>query len=142
VYASTAPEKFATFFFSLYDDATSLLTYVNAGHLPPILVRGGLASTLDTNGMVVGAFPFASYNESRLELQRGDLLVLYTDGITEPENEYGEDFGEQRLRELLVANADRDGAEITAEVMDAVRRWTAFPDELQDDMTLLVLRKL
>jgi sigma-B regulation protein RsbU (phosphoserine phosphatase) len=142
VYASTAPEKFATFFFSLYDDATSQLTYVNAGHLPPILVRGGLASTLDTNGMVVGAFPFASYNESRLELQRGDLLVLYTDGITEPENEYGEDFGEQRLRELLVANADRDGAEITAEVMDAVRRWTAFPDELQDDMTLLVLRKL
>ena len=118
------------------------MTYVNAGHLPPILVRRGQASTLDTNGMVVGAFPFASYNESRLELQRGDLLVLYTDGITEPENEYGEDFGEQRLRELLVDNADRDGAEITAEVMDAVRRWTAFPDELQDDMTLLVLRKL
>jgi sigma-B regulation protein RsbU (phosphoserine phosphatase) len=142
VYASTAPEKFATFFFSLYDDGTSQLTYVNAGHLPPILVRRGQASTLDTNGMVVGAFPFASYNESRLELQRGDLLVLYTDGITEPENEYGEDFGEQRLRELLVDNADRDGAEITAEVMDAVRRWTAFPDELQDDMTLLVLRKL
>ena len=52
--------------------------------------------------------------------------MLYTDGITEPENEYGEDFGEQRLRELLVGNADRDGAEITAEVVDAVRRWTAF----------------
>jgi sigma-B regulation protein RsbU (phosphoserine phosphatase) len=142
VYASTAPEKFATFFFSLYDDTTSQLTYVNAGHLPPILVRSGQASTLDTNGMVVGAFPFARYNESRLELRGGDLLVLYTDGITEPENEYGEDFGEKRLRELLVANADREGAEITAAVVDAVRRWTAFPDELQDDMTLLVLRKL
>lgn len=142
VYASTAPEKYATFFFSLYDDRTSQLTYVNAGHLPPILVRNGQASTLDTNGMVVGAFPFARYTESRLELCSGDLLALYTDGITEPENEYGEDFGEKRLRELLVANADRDGAEITAEVMDAVRRWTAFPDELQDDMTLLVLRKL
>ena len=142
VYASTSPEKFATFFFSLYDETTSTLTYVNAGHLPPILVRDGRATTLDTNGMVVGAFPFARYNESRLEMQCGDMLVLYTDGITEPENEYGEDFGEQRLRELLIANADRDGAEITASVVDAVRRWTAFPEELQDDMTLLVLRKL
>ena len=142
VYASTSAEKFATFFFSLYDESTSTLTYVNAGHLPPILVRDGRATTLDTNGMVVGAFPFARYNESRLDLCSGDLLVLYTDGITEPENEYGEDFGEQRLRDLLIANADRDGSEITAAVVDAVRRWTAFPEELQDDMTLLVLRKL
>lgn len=142
VYASTSPEKFATFFFSLYDETTSTLTYVNAGHLPPILIRNGCATTLDTNGMVVGAFPFARYNESRLDLRGGDMLVLYTDGITEPENEYGEDFGEQRLRDLLIANADRDGAEITSAVVDAVRRWTAFPEELQDDMTILVLRKL
>jgi sigma-B regulation protein RsbU (phosphoserine phosphatase) len=142
VYASTSPEKFATFFFSIYDEPSSTLTYVNAGHLSPLLVRDGKAVTLDTNGMVVGAFPFARYSESRLDMCSGDMLVLYTDGITEPENEYGEDFGEQRLRELLIANADRDGAEITAAVVDAVRRWTAFPDELQDDMTLLVLRKL
>ncbi len=142
VYASTSPEKFATFFFSLYDEATSTLTYVNAGHLPPILIREGRATTLDTNGMVVGAFPFARYNESRLDLRGGDMLVLYTDGITEPENEYGEDFGEQRLRDLLIANADRDGGEITSAVVEAVRRWTAFPEELQDDMTILVLRKL
>jgi len=142
VYASTSPEKYATFFFSLYDEATSTLTYVNAGHLPPILIRDGYSTTLDTNGMVVGAFPFARYTESRLDLRGGDMLVLYTDGITEPENEYGEDFGEKRLRDLLIANADRDGAEITAAVVDAVRRWTAFPEELQDDMTLLVLRKV
>jgi sigma-B regulation protein RsbU (phosphoserine phosphatase) len=82
VYASTSPEKFATFFFSLYDETTSTLTYVNAGHLPPILVRDGHATTLDTNGMVVGAFPFARYTESRLDLRSGDMLVLYTDGIT------------------------------------------------------------
>jgi sigma-B regulation protein RsbU (phosphoserine phosphatase) len=142
VYASTAPEKFATFFFSLYDDTTSTLTYVNAGHLSPLLIRDGRASTLDTNGMVVGAFPFARYTESRIDLRSRDLLVMYTDGITEPENEYGEDFGEQRLSNLLIANADRDGAEITASVVEAVRRWTASPEELQDDMTLLVLRKL
>jgi len=142
VYASTSPEKFATFFFSLYDETTSTLTYVNAGHLPPILVRDGYSTTLDTNGMVVGAFPFARYSESRLDLRGGDMLVLYTDGITEPENEYGEDFGEQRLRDLLIAHAGRDGSEITSAVVDAVRRWSAFPEELPDDMTILVLRKL
>jgi sigma-B regulation protein RsbU (phosphoserine phosphatase) len=142
VYASTSPEKFATFFFSLYDETTSTLTYVNAGHLPPILIRDGYSTTLDTNGMVVGAFPFARYTESRLDLRGGDMLVLYTDGITEPENEYGEDFGEKRLRDLLVAHAGRDGSEITSAVVDAVRRWSAFPEELPDDMTLLVLRKL
>ena len=142
VYASTSPEKFATFFFSLYDETTSTLTYVNAGHLPPILIRDGYSTTLDTNGMVVGAFPFARYTESRLDMRGGDMLVLYTDGITEPENEYGEDFGEQRLRDLLVAHAGRDGGEVTSAVVDAVRRWSAFPEELPDDMTILVLRKL
>jgi sigma-B regulation protein RsbU (phosphoserine phosphatase) len=141
LYASTSPEKYATFFFSVYDEPTGMLTYTNAGHLSPILVRDGKAMMLDTNGMVVGAFPFARYGESQIQLQPGDLLVGYTDGITEPENEYGEMFGEERLQEMLVNNADRDGEEIVAMIADAVRRWTGSP-ELQDDMTLLVARKV
>ena len=141
LYASTSPEKYATFFFSVYDEPTGVLTYTNAGHLSPILVRDGQPMMLDTNGMVVGAFPFARYGESQIQLQSGDLLVGYTDGITEPENEYGEMFGEERLQELLVKNFDRDGEEIVAVIADAVRRWTGT-DELQDDMTLLVARKV
>ena len=84
LFASTAPEKYATFFFSVYDDRNGTLTYTNAGHLSPILIRDGKASALDSNGMVVGAFPFARYGESTLEMQPGDLLAFYTDGITEP----------------------------------------------------------
>lgn len=141
LYASTSPEKYATFFFSVYDEPTGMLTYTNAGHLAPILVRDGEASMLDTNGMVVGAFPFARYGESQVQLRPGDLLVGYTDGITEPENEYGEMFGEERLQELLVKNAGRDGEEIVAEIAEAVRRWTGT-SELQDDMTLLVARRV
>ena len=112
LYAYTSAEKFATFYFGIYDGATGRLTYTNAGHPPPILIRDGTVLRLETNGMVVGAFPFAEYGESRIELMPGDLLVCFTDGITEPENEYGEMFGEERLIELLVktllAQAGRD----------------------------------
>lgn len=141
LFASTAPEKYATFYFSVYDDTNSTLTYTNAGHLPPILIRGNQASRLDINGLVVGAFEFAEYQESRLTLQPGDLLAFYTDGITEPENEYGEMFGEERLVDLLIKNAHRADKEIVDELVNTVIQWTSSP-ELQDDMTLLLARKL
>ena len=141
LHADTAPEKYATFFLGVYDEGTKSITYTNAGHLPPILIRNGEPTLLEINGMVVGAFPFAKYGESRIELQPHDLLVFYTDGITEPENAYGEMFGEERLTELLVRNADLDEAEIVTAVTDAVRQWTGT-DELQDDMTLLLVRQL
>ncbi len=141
LYASTAPEKYATFFFSVYDDSTEVLTYTNAGHLSPILVRQGKAIYLDSNGMVVGAFPFARYGESTIKLESGDLLVFYTDGITEPENAYGEQFGEDRLERFLIDNSDRSESELAALVVEEVVKWTASP-ELQDDMTMLVARKV
>ncbi|MGH9630440.1 MAG: PP2C family protein-serine/threonine phosphatase [Bryobacteraceae bacterium] len=140
LHADTAPEKYATFFFGVYDEPTSIFTYTNAGHLPPILVRNGAASRLDVNGMVVGAFPFAEYDESRVELQPGDLLVLFTDGISEPENEYEEMFGEERLTDVVLKNAHLDEDRIVAAVVDSVREWTG-KGELQDDMTLVLVRR-
>ena len=140
LHATTSPEKFATFCIALYDDETGMLTYTNAGHLPPILVHNGRSTPLDINGTVVGAFPSSKYDESKVELLAGDLLVCYTDGITEPENEYGEMFGEDRLIELVSKNADRDDHRVIEVVMDAVRQWTGAP-ELSDDMTVLLARK-
>jgi phosphoserine phosphatase RsbU/P len=140
LHATTSPEKYATFFFAIYDQHTGLMTYTNAGHLQPVLFRDGAATPLDVNGTVVGAFPFSKYEESKLELRSGDLLVCYTDGITEPENEYGEMFGEERLIELIAKNADRDEAQIIESVMESVRQWTGAP-ELSDDMTVLLARK-
>jgi sigma-B regulation protein RsbU (phosphoserine phosphatase) len=141
LHQTTPTEKFATFCFGLYHEATGVFTYTNAGHLPPILVHNGSATRLNVNGMVVGAFPFATYDESQVQLQRGDMLVFFTDGITEPENEYGEMFGEDRLTELFVKNAGRPEQEIIAGVMEAVRQWSSS-SERQDDMTLLVARRL
>jgi sigma-B regulation protein RsbU (phosphoserine phosphatase) len=139
LYAHTAPEKYATFFFAMYDDSTGTLTYTNAGHLPPVLIRDGNATTLDINGTVVGAFPFSLYDESRVELKTGDLLVCYTDGITEPENAYGEMFGEERLIDLVKRCAHEDDQLIITKVIEAVRHWHSAA-ELPDDMTLLIAR--
>jgi sigma-B regulation protein RsbU (phosphoserine phosphatase) len=141
IYAHTAPEKYATFFFALFNECTRTLTYTNAGHLSPLLLRSGSVIPLDTNGMVVGAFPFATYDESRLTMQPGDLLVCYTDGITEPENAYGEEFGSDRLVDLIQRNLHRDDCDIVGTVMEAVRNWTGAA-ELFDDMTLLLARNI
>lgn len=137
----TPVEKFATFYFAVYDDDTGLLSYTNAGHPPPILVRDGRVIRLETNGMVVGAFSFADYEESQISLQPGDLLVCYTDGITEPENEYGEMFGEDRLADLIVKHSRSRPQEVVETVFAAVRQWSSTP-EAQDDMTMLVARRL
>ena len=140
LHASTSPEKFATFFLAIYDDVTCDLTYTNAGHLPPILVRGGKATFLDVNGMVVGAFAHAKYEESRLRLEPGDMLVGYTDGVTEPENEFGEMFGEQRLIDLVIKHSSLEAPAIFHAVAEAVRQFTGST-ELQDDMTMVIARR-
>lgn len=140
LYANTAPEKFSTFFLGIYDEVTGSLRYTNAGHLPPILIRRGEASLLEVDGMVVGAFPFAQYGESKIQLEPEDFLLLYTDGISEPQNDYGEMFGEDRLIELVKKNANLPDNGIIEAVMLAVQQWTGS-DELQDDMTLLIARR-
>ena len=140
LYANTAPEKFSTFFLGIFDEETSTLRYTNAGHLPPILIRNGEASLLAVDGMVVGAFPFAQYGESSIVLEPKDLLLLYTDGISEPQNDYDEMYGEDRLIELVKKNAHLSDEGIINAVMEAVKQWTGS-DELQDDMTLLIARR-
>lgn len=141
LYQTTSPEKYATFFFGMYEDETNTLSYTNAGHLPPILVRRNEPRLLEVTGTVVGAFPFAQYGEEKIQLAPGDLLVAYTDGIVEPENEYGEMFGDERLTDLLVKHAGHGTDEIIARVMEAVREWTGA-GELQDDMTMVVVRRV
>ena len=141
LYADTAPEKYATFYLAIYDDLTGALTYTNAGHLPPLLFRRGEVIRLNVNGLVVGAFPFAKYDESSVTMEPGDLLICYTDGVTEPENEYGEMFGENRLIETVLMHADLPLDAVLSAVAEDVRRFTGSP-ELQDDMTLLVARRL
>ena len=87
------------------------------------------------------AFPFAVYQEKTVLLEHGDMLVAYTDGLVEPENAYGEMYGEERLTELLVKYTRTDSSEIIARAMEAVVQWTGS-SELQDDMTMVVARRI
>jgi phosphoserine phosphatase RsbU/P len=141
LHAHTTAEKYATFYFGVYDETTGILTSTNAGHLQPLLFRRGEVIRLDVNGMVVGAFALAKYDESTVQLEPGDLLVLYTDGITEPENEYDEMFGEDRLIETIQRVIDRPNDAIIAEVFRAVEQWIHAPDS-NDDMTILLVRRV
>ena len=139
--ASSTPDKYATFFLGIYDEPSSILVYTNAGHIPPVLIRDGRAQRMEVDGTVVGAFPLVSYGQSSIALEPGDLLAWFTDGVTEPESEFGEMFGEDRLIDLLAKNSHRDEQEIVRLAVEAVRQWTGS-DELQDDITLLVARRV
>jgi sigma-B regulation protein RsbU (phosphoserine phosphatase) len=139
LYANTSPEKYATFFFGVYDERSRTMTYTNAGHLPPIVIRGGEPCPLDVTGTVVGLFPGARYEEKTVALCPDDILIGYTDGISEPENAYGEEFGVERLSETVIRNRNCAPCEIVAKVMEAVRHWSHAP-ELPDDMTVLIAR--
>jgi sigma-B regulation protein RsbU (phosphoserine phosphatase) len=141
LYATTSPEKYATFYFALYNENTHALTYTNAGHLAPMLLRGHEFQMLDSTGTVVGAFPIVRYEEKTIALEPGDLLLAYTDGIVEPENVYGEQFGEERLQDLVIKYALADSSELIARTMEAVVEWTGS-SELQDDMTMVVARRI
>ena len=141
IYANTGPEKYVTFYFGVYDEATGMLTYTNGGHPSPILLRDGTIQKLEVTGTVVGAFPAAQYEERQIALAAGDLLVAYTDGITEPENAYGEMFGEERLIDVLVKYQSAGAAEIVSRSLEAALQWTGLP-ELQDDMTMLIAQRL
>jgi sigma-B regulation protein RsbU (phosphoserine phosphatase) len=141
LYATTAPEKYATFYFAVYEESNHTLTYTNAGHLAPMLLRGADFQMLNSTGTVVGAFPFARFEERTVPLEHGDILVAYTDGICEPENAYGEMFGEERLKDLVAKYSKADSSEIIARTMEAVNQWTGST-ELQDDMTMVVVRRV
>lgn len=140
VYATSSPEKYATLFLAIYDESDGILEYTNAGHLPPVLIRGSQIEHLAVDGTVVGAFARVPYGASRLQMQKDDLLIAYTDGVSEPENEYEEMFGEERLIELVQQQFHRGDEEIMQSVVDAVQKWTGTP-EMQDDLTLLIARK-
>jgi sigma-B regulation protein RsbU (phosphoserine phosphatase) len=139
--ASTTPDKYATFCLGVYDEATNTLTYTNAGHLPPALIRQGQGTRLDVNGTIVGCFPHVSYEESSVRLEPGDLLLCFTDGISELENAFGEMYGEDRLIELVAKNAHLSEQRIIDLIVDAAHEWCGS-HEMQDDLTLLVVRRL
>jgi sigma-B regulation protein RsbU (phosphoserine phosphatase) len=139
LYESTPMEKYATLFLGVYDGEDRKFTYSNGGHLPPIvLAEDGSLRRLESGGTVVGLFDNCSYEEGSVQLRRGEIFLAYSDGVTEPENDFGE-FGEQRLIELVQENRDLPLARITEIVTAAVDDWIGA-NEQPDDVTLVLAR--
>ncbi len=141
LYRSTQPEKYATLFLGHYNAKSSVLTYSNAGQLPPLVLgRDGSIRRLDRGGTVVGLMDGMHYEEDRVQMRSGDILVAYSDGVTEPENDFGE-FGEERLMEVVRRYRDQPLHVISAQVMLALDTWIGA-EEQPDDITLVLARQV
>jgi sigma-B regulation protein RsbU (phosphoserine phosphatase) len=144
LYDASAEDRYATLFYAQYDPATRRLSYVNAGHCPPILLRSaaksGRVERLDqAGGTVVGLLKDCAYEQSEASLAPGDLLVIYTDGFSEAMNPDFTEWGEERLIESIVGCSGLPARGVITRIMQAADAFAAGAPQ-SDDMTLVVLR--
>ncbi|HEY9284875.1 MAG TPA: SpoIIE family protein phosphatase, partial [Pyrinomonadaceae bacterium] len=137
---STDSNRFVTAFVALYDDASRRLRYTNAGHNAPLLVRAsGEVERLEAGGTVLGAFEWAAYEEGSVALERGDLLLLYSDGITEAQDAAGDEYDDERLTAFARANRALAAEELCAAIFREIDDWTGGR-ERGDDQTVVILK--
>jgi sigma-B regulation protein RsbU (phosphoserine phosphatase) len=141
LYESTERDKFVTVFYGLLDFKNRVLTFSNAGHNPPLLLRadGRTIQYLHEGGVALGVLPDARYEERPIALQPGDVLLLYTDGISEAESPQGEQFGTRRLEECLKSHREGSANEILKAIVDTTMAWAAEKG-VNDDLTLVVVK--
>jgi phosphoserine phosphatase RsbU/P len=136
---NTGDDRFATFFIAVYDSATRNLRYTNAGHLPSFLICKDSALHLDKGGMVLGVVEDYGYEEGSVIVAPDSLLVGYSDGLVEPENVYGEEFGIRRLQQAAVHVQGASPQVVAESLMNAAEEWAGTPEQA-DDMTVIVAR--
>ncbi|HLK69918.1 MAG TPA: SpoIIE family protein phosphatase [Bryobacteraceae bacterium] len=140
--AKCPSNRFITFFFCVLNTVTGELRFANAGHNPPILIRAsGEAQMLEGGGPVLGIVPFASYHEETVQLYRGDMLVLYSDGVTEANNPNFDEYGEERFAQVLAQHRDEPASQIVEAVTRSLTEFTAGAAQA-DDITLSVAKLL
>jgi len=139
VYASSLEDRYATLFYGVFDGATRQLRYVNAGHNPPMVIgRDGSSVSLRSGGAPVGMFPDCTYVEEAVQLSPGDLVLAYTDGVTEAENPAGEDWGVEGLRRATVECDAKPTDEIANAIFEAMDEFSRGCRT--DDATVILLR--
>ena len=134
--------RFITLFFAVFEPADGTLTWVNAGHLPPIIRRrDGTLGHLAHGGLALGLAEASTYDAETTQLEPGDLLLLYSDGITEAESPSGVPFDEEGLLGIVAASPDATAPDLAGRVMAAVSKH-ARDERFADDLTVLILRRL
>ena len=141
LYRSTSPSRYATLFSALWDGRSRTLTYSNAGHNPPLQFGSGGLERLSSGGIPLGVLGNVRYEQERRPLSAGDLLALYTDGVTEATNQAGREFGEQRLVSTLSRHRHLPLDELVGAVLRELETWLGGHPP-QDDVTLVLARAL
>src|SRR5258705_3400803 len=138
VYGNTPLHKFISCFYSILDIRSQTITFTNAGHNPPLLMRrGGECIRLEEGGRVIGAFTDSRYAQREIQLYSGDRLLMFTDGLSEARHASGEEFGEARLLECLVSYRGRNAAELRTIILNEVTRFCG--NDFHDDAALMVV---
>jgi serine phosphatase RsbU (regulator of sigma subunit) len=142
VTSSVSTARYVTFFYSQLDRKDGALRFVNAGHNPPMHFDASeqTISSLTTGGSVLGVFPGASFEEGVAKLDDNDVLVAYTDGVTEAEDRDGTEFGEERLRDVIAESASGSAKEIMDAIVSRVTEWSQGTRQ-HDDITIIVLKR-
>jgi len=142
VHGSTGPEMFITFFYGEINKESGEFFYINAGHTPPILLtKKGQISRLGSCGFCLGMFPCVDYEAKTMSLEKGDIALLFTDGITECRNKANEEYTEERLTKLLKKNHKLSAGKLQDKIFDEVNAYTEGTEQM-DDMTLIVVKRL
>jgi sigma-B regulation protein RsbU (phosphoserine phosphatase) len=134
---------FVTLFYGVLDSTSRTFTYVNAGHNPPLhyCVSDGTLTELEATGIAIGALSDAKYTQESVQMAPGDILVLYTDGVTEAENAQLEMFDLEPLKKVILASRTLSSKDIIQEILNAVRTFSGDQPQ-SDDLTLMVIRSL
>jgi phosphoserine phosphatase RsbU/P len=133
--------RFVTLFYAELEPASGMLSFVNAGHNPPIIVHsGGTVENLSSGGLPLGIKPDAIFREGRTQLQEGDVLVIYSDGVSEALNQQAEEFGTARLQEVVVRNMEASAAGIRDRIEAALTKF-AQGTPAADDITLVIVKR-
>lgn len=142
LFNTTNGEHYVTFFYATFDQTTQCLTYVNAGHNPPLYLRADSSDEfreLTSGGLVAGAFEHSAYEQETVQMQSNDILFLYTDGLSEAMNREGEEFGANRIMETLKSIATESVDQIRDEVVRRVKEWCKGMS-LYDDLTFVIMK--
>ena len=139
IYNYTGTNRFATFFYAHYDGNLRTMVYCNAGHNPPLHFHGNECRRLSAGGTVVGIFPGAVYEQETLRLADGDMIVAYTDGLTECTDINGEEFGEERLIQMVRDNREMPVEDMKKVILENILAWKST-EEQDDDITLIIAR--
>ncbi|MCY7363587.1 MAG: PP2C family protein-serine/threonine phosphatase, partial [Ignavibacteria bacterium] len=142
IYENTASDKFITFFWGILDSEKNTFEYINAGHNPPIFLQNNKLVQLTDGGFMIGIMDTGVvYEVGNIEIGNNDSIVFYTDGVTEANSKDGEEFGEEKLSDILTENKNLNAEEILGKIKESIVDFTKDTPQY-DDITMIVLKKI